>query len=394
MGFFSSLKLKISKFDFMTDSPNLRIEGRKSYQTATGGCINLLVIILSIIGVVYFGLQMINKTEPIVIQSSMDGHQVGPYQIDKNGFNVFIGIEFPNWTYYMNDKIYTVEGLVGTNLFDKDGGRQSYVTEKIECAPCSKYYSQDELKVEISINNFWCFAPNITSVEGYWGNKMNRVVTFSIHKCENSTLNNNHCLPENEIDTLTQGGMVSMFTTNAFLNLNDPEKPVERKLQNYWNSINIDFTYEYYYVLKELQFEDDTGFLLPNEHISSHFYFENPLILYYGKRGSLLATIHLEGHRFGTRIKRSYTKIQDVLTRIGGLLQALLVIASLIANVTSEIEFYADSLFNIKFQLANTKNVELNKFLSNMQQYVGMPEVFQGLKKSLKVSLNIILFNK
>jgi hypothetical protein len=386
MGFLSNLKSKISKFDLMTDSPNLRIEGKKSYQTTVGGCMNLIVIILSFIGTIYFGLQMINKTEPIVVQSSMDGHQVGPYNISKEGFNVLIGIEFPNWTYYMNDRIYTVEGEVGTNYFNSIGKVQSYTKEKIECAPCSKYYTQDELNVELSINNFWCFAPNITSVESYWGNKMARVVTFSIYKCVNTTLNNNHCLPENEINELTQGGMVSMFTTNAFLNLNDPNKPVENKLQNWWNSINLDFTYEYYYVLKELQFEDDTGFLLPNQHISSHFYFENPLILYYGKRGSLLATIHVEGHRFGTRIKRSYAKIQDVLTRIGGLLKALSIVASLIANVTSEIEFYADSLFNFKFQLANTKNVELNKFLSNMQQYVGIPEVFQGLKKSLKVN--------
>lgn len=385
MGFFKNLKKNISKFDFMTDSPNLRVEGRKSYQTTIGGLINLIVLILSFIGVIYFGLQMINKTEPIVVQSAMDGHSVGPYKIDKTGFNAFIGIEFPNWTYYMNDKIYTVVGEVGTNIFDQKGGRQSYETESIECAPCSKFYTQEELNIEISINNFWCFAPNITSVEGYWGNRMSRVVTFAIHKCVNSTKNNNHCFPEAEIDKLTQGGMVSMFTTNAFLNFNDPIKPVEIKLQNWWNSINLEFTYEYYYVLKELVFEDDTGFLLPSVDVSSHFYFENPLILYYGKRGSLLATIHLEGHRLGTRIKRSYTKIQDVLTRIGGLLNALLVIATLIANTASEIEFYADSLFNMKYQLANHKNIELNTFLSNMQKYVGIPEAFNGLKKSLKV---------
>lgn len=48
--------------------------------------------------------------------------------------------------------------------------------------------------------------------------------------------------------------------------------------------------------------------------------------------------------------------------RIGGLLKALTVIAKLIANFCSEIEFYSDSFFNFKCQLEDRKDLNSNLF--------------------------------
>lgn len=361
MTFFNSVKIHLAKFDYMSNGPNLKVEGKRSYQTAIGGIINIILIILSFIGICYFGLQMLNKTEPIVVESSMEGHQVGPYSVGEGGFNLFIGIEFPNWTYYMNDRIYTVNATIGINEFDDQFG-QSYSLNVLDFGPCSNYYNQESLNVEINIANFWCFAPNNSAIEGYWGAEKSSTITFSLHKCENKTSNNNHCFPENEINLLMQSGMISMFATNSFLNLNNYHRPVEFKLQNWYNSINIDFTYDYFYVLKELEFHDDNGFLLPTDIQTSNFYFETPFILYFGKRGSLLATINIQGDKFGTRIKRSYSKIQDVLTKIGGLLKALSIIAALISNTVSEIEFYSDFIFSFKHQLRNCEYLEKNQF--------------------------------
>lgn len=351
MGFFSSINSILLSFDLMTDSPNLKIEGKNCYQTAIGGIMNVILTILSVIGIIYFGLSLIIKADPLVVESSMEGHQVGPFNINEKEFNLFMGIEFPNFTYYMNEKIYNINATVETNSFDKIKG-QSYDVKQLDFGICTKYYSVDSVKADFDIRNFWCFAPNQAVIEGFWGSQVSTTVKFYINKCVNTTANNNHCLPLEDINKYIQGGILSMFTTNSFLNLNDAENPVEVKLQNWYNSLNTDFTYDYFYNLKQLTFEDDKGFLLQDINVKSYFFFENPLILYFGHRDNLIATVNVLGEKYGTRIQRSYTKVQDVLTRIGGLLKAITLVASFIANTSSHIKFYSDSLHNFNMQIS------------------------------------------
>lgn len=360
MGLLHKLKDYIIQMDYMSNSPNLKIEGQRSYRTLIGGITNILLIVLSLIGIIYFSSQMINKTDPNVIQSSMEGHAVGPYPVSKTGFNLLMGIEFSNSTYYMNDRIYTINATVGINTFDDKKG-QIYEFKTLEYDKCSTYYNKSDLNTTLNLENFWCFKPNQVEIEGYWGAKRSSTVKFYINACVNSTLNNNNCLPEAELNKYLQGGILSMFTTNSFLNLNDPKKPVETKLQNWYNSLNLDFTYDYFYNLKELTFEDDQGFLLKDSTKASYFYYDNPLILYYGRRGSLIATVNLQGNKYGSKIKRSYTKIQDVVTRIGGLLKAFSIVATFIAYCSSEFEFFGDSLHNFKYQVDHDYKTKVSK---------------------------------
>lgn len=397
MGFLAGAYSLLLSFDLMTNSPNLKIEGKNCYRTAIGGMMNLILTVLSIIGVIYFGKALVVKSEPLVVQSSMEGKTVGPFPIQVDEFNIYMGIEFPNFTYYVNDRIYSINATLEVYRFDKTKG-QTYEIKLLDFGICSKYYNDSSAKNNFDLNYFWCFAPNQAQIQGYWGSEITSIAKFYISKCSNSTENNNHCLPNEEINNYIQGGILSMFTTNSFLNLNDAENPVEVKLQNWYNSLNIDFTYDYFYSVKELAFEDDKGFLLQDINVKSYFYFENPLILYYGKRDDLLATINLQGYRFGTRIQRSYTKIQDVLTKIGGLLKAITLIASFIANLSSHSKFYSDSIHNFNTQLckynANTTKISItDNYKANFGNISEDNYIVNYVNKQKKIEIMIIMMS-
>lgn len=44
MSFLAFLKKSLRKLDLMTDVPNLKIEGKRAYQTSIGGLVNIVLI--------------------------------------------------------------------------------------------------------------------------------------------------------------------------------------------------------------------------------------------------------------------------------------------------------------------------------------------------------------
>lgn len=363
MAFFKMFKSAFQKADFISPPPNLKIEGKESYKTAFGGFINILLTILSIVGTIYFGKKLFVKTDPVVVRSEMEGHQVGPFEVNNSGFNIFVAVEYPNMTYYVNERVFTFNATYEVNKF-LDDGSQEYTITPIDYDLCSKYYSKDEIDSGIDYYNFFCVKPDTVTINGYWGAEIMTYLKIRLYKCFNTTENNDHCLPEEEIVDYLQGGYLSMYTTNSFLDFNNETSPVTLKLSDWFNSINIDLTYDYVYNIKSLLFQDDHGFLLENIQESEFPYYASPSILYYGDRGGLLCTVIVQGYKYGERISRSYLKIQDVLTNIGGLLKAFSVIATFIITLSSNFEFYGDSLHNFKTQLNSYAKVRETKDLS------------------------------
>lgn len=350
MGFFNFVKA-IKKIDFMSDSPKLKIEGSNSYKTFIGGFINLVLIILSIIGIIYFGQELVIKKQPIVVHSEMDGHQVGPFNITNGAYYFLLAVEYSNYTYFVNNHIYEFAATYEVNEFVGENNTQVYSVYPIEFDICSKFYTADQLNIGVDVNKFFCLKPGSAIVEGYWGASKMGFVRVILNKCVNTTENNNHCYPEETIDKYLNGGYLSMFITSGFMSFSDPQVPVEFKYLDFFNSLNFDFTFDYVFETKSLKFIDDQGFLLQELTEKEFPYLEPPLAQYYGIRGSIVCTVIIQGYRYGDRYNRSYTKIQDVLTKIGGLLKAFSIIATFIANVSSEFEFYGDSIHNFKSQL-------------------------------------------
>ncbi len=64
--FLSSLKKFVINLDLMTDGPNLKFEGKRSYQTVIGGLFNLILIVSTAVGIIYFGKELWKKMNQIL----------------------------------------------------------------------------------------------------------------------------------------------------------------------------------------------------------------------------------------------------------------------------------------------------------------------------------------
>lgn len=337
-------------------SPTLKIEGKDSYQTPFGGILNIFLIILSVLGTIYFGKELILKQEPQVVISLTEGHQVGPFEIRNSGFNILLSLELPNFTYYQDERIYFVNATYESTQYYENNTITDVILP-LESGLCNKYFTDEEItnkfKTSLKLDTFYCVRPNQVSIEGFWGNSIYKNIRISVFTCQNSTANNYNCLPEEEISRYINGGIISIYAANPFTNYNNLDTPITMRLADIFNSINIDLTFDYVFEIQSLEFNDDQGFMLQNIKETSFPSIESVKTLYYGKRGNLISNITVEGYPYGQKINRSYNKIQDILTRIGGLLKALSIIASFLSKIYSEFQFYSDSIFNFNYQLSN-----------------------------------------
>ena len=331
--------------------------------------ISIILLILSLIGSIYFGKELFLKENPIAIASLKDFDTVRPLHLNFNNFEIYSAVEYANYTYYNDPRVFTFDAYE-EDLSLMSNGRQNVTIKKLEMKQCKEYYKQCDLNLDTNL--FHCIKPNTTTVEGYWGSSVNKYVRIKLLKCTNSTENDNHCYSENYIDSLIQGGIVNMFIKNSMLQLSNYETPVTYEKESHYFSLNTDFTFTLAIQVRELLFQTDKGYLLTDIDEVKGFYFDTPKLLYFGKRDRLLAEITVQTKPRGQVIYRQYVKFQDVITKIGGLIKVFMIIGNFISAFVANIEFHINFIFNLKYKLdfkpiENKRDVDLifNNMLKN-----------------------------
>lgn len=344
-------KINIVKYlDFLSSPPALKINQQPCYQTYFGGIISLIIFSCTIVGVVYFGSELFTKIEPVAIISAKDFDTL-EFNIAPLDYSIYIAIEDKNYVYYNDPTIFSITAYNDVITISQEG-IQNTTRQSIEIKTCSLLFDDKAVlqnnQTNLDLNMFYCIKPNQCKIKGFWGSSFNSYVGIVLSKCVNSTENKNFCKSIEVIENKLQGGVIDIYSENHILDLNDYNYPVKRFFTNVFNSLNIDLTFSLFIPLRRLDFISDGGFILKDEMSIMTSYFEEPHILYYGRRDEVIADILIQGEHLGMKIARTYTKFQDVLTKVGGLIKALTVIGRLIINYTSEIEFINDYIFNIK----------------------------------------------
>lgn len=387
----------IKFFDFLSHSPQLRVNKKASYHTVFGGIISFIIGILTIVGIFYFGKELYFKNEPVAVISAKE-YQDLDYRISPLEYSIYVAIEDNNYIYYNDPSIFTLSAYNDIITIDSSGA-QNVTRKEVLIAPCSGFYKDNsELQNNqtlIDLNLFYCIEPYKTHIEGYWGSPINSYLGIVLSKCTNSTQSSQICKSEAEIDRKIEGGVLSVYSENHILDMNNYDAPVRRFFDDIFYSLNIDFTFTLFISLRPLEFISDGGFILRDEATLFTSYADDPHILYYGKREDIIAEVIVQAKPLGKSVNRTYTKFQDVLTKVGGLIKAFTVIGYFLIKFTSEVEFVNDYMYTIRSrdkgtetQIKNIENIKNNFVGKNSNLPLEIP-----LKKSKKKALDIDSIN-
>ena len=331
--------------------------------TNFGLFLTIIYIFISSFFFIFYLVNTLKRTNLNVYDSITYSQDIPITNINPNTLYFAFGLEDPKTSNrFIDETIYFVKLL----FFDREKIKGEFVTTnriELESEPCKEEKFGEEYKNLFSpgeLNNSYCLKNfNLSLVGGYKFNKFS-YLRIRIYPCINSTENDNHCKPQDIIDNYIKGGYFSILTKDIGLNPNNISYPVIYTLQDLYTTIDKSMYRDFilYYGITEIEsdmglfFEDiETKKYLQFRKEVQSFYFRDESE-YYG--GKAMCSIDFRLDELIYIQKRTYSKMQEAFSIIGGYMQ-------LTTNIFSLISFLSNRVFPELKILNEIFNYNFNK---------------------------------
>ena len=310
------------------------------------------------------------------------------------------GLEYPSTaTRYIDEGIYNAK----ITFFDKQKKNDDFITvteqdldyEKCNVDNFGKDYQNLFTKDEL--NNSYClknFNYSLTLAGSY---KYDRItyLRIVITPCVNSTKNNYSCKPQDVIDKRLNSGYFSIVLKDFGLNPSNYSYPRIPTLQDLYTTVDRRLYKNYIVNFGITEIHTDTGLIKDQIYKEKYLQFRKVLETfsmrdekdYHSGKNLILVQLRLEDTLLVQT--RAYTKISEILSRIGGYMQLMntvfLLVTSIVNRLYSEIKII-NSIFNF--------NIKEDKMALKLRSFRTSTKAFNFNNNKKKFcSSNIVIHN-
>jgi len=395
------MKNLIANFDFLGKQESLRINGQKRHRTLFGGIISTLIVLICCSISFYLIFELFSNDDPKVFDSKNINKNPKNFSISKNGIQLFLSLEYSNSTYYIDETIYTVSAIFSLiNFKHENGSLKQYVKEEeLKMVKCSEIYTYEEIqKLNINFPHklFYCFPPDNLYLNGIWGSEFFSSIKVTIKKCNNSKLDTNNlpCKPIEYINSIINYGIVSLMVTDYLIDHKNFNEPLSRYLRNNFDRLSDKSSINYLINFSNYIYKTDKGLIFNQYEIINAPIIGDFKNSYNFGETNVIAFFQLQCNSFEITNIRSYLKLQDILTKIGGIVKCLMLIGMFINYFYSQafstfenvFEFHKNS-FPTYIEISKSKN--LNSKHESLKKIFGFYRQSENnIKFKSQVNLN------
>ena len=352
-----SKKINYLYFDMYSKRASFFYNNQERIVSHFGFILTLIYIIVSLI-IFFYNVSITIKRKDIkVYDSSMYAQEIPSIKLDSNNLYFAFGIEDPITNSRFIDETIYYPQILFIDRIKVNGEFKTVFKKDLEYEICNEENFGENYQhffVKGELNNSYCLKElhdNLTFVGGFKYNQMTYIL-IKIFPCVNTTENNNHCKTQEEIDYYLTNGYFSILVKDFGLNPSNYTYPILPTIQDLYTTIDkrlyrnfiINFGVTEVYTDKGflfseverkdfLQFRDTFqtfSFLEENEYLSGK---EICIV-----QMRLIDNIYIQ--------KRTYSKISQIFSEIGGYMQLLYTIFSLIS-------FFINK-FNVELKIINS----------------------------------------
>ena len=357
--------ISLLDFDIYSRRISFFYKNKEKIGSSLGILLTILYAMISITLFLFYFIRTIRKDEVTASDSTIYPTTSPSIDINNNIFYLAFGLEHPTKLFrFIDEKIYYPKVLYIERF--KESGQMTNKKEtilNIERCDVTKFGREyQNLFQEEDINNSYCLKDfNLTLKGGFKFDKMS-FIKINIYPCVNSTENNNHCKPQNEIDFYLTSGYFSILAKDIGLNPFNYSFPTLPIVQDIYTVIDKSFRTEFLIYFGITEIDTDSGLFTTNIKKDIYLKYTNnfhSIFLveddeYLSGKEILSAQIRLQDNIYFQ--KRSYTKMSQVFSTTGGYMQVISTIFALISLLTKKISLekkLLNSLFN--FNIKNKK---------------------------------------
>ena len=356
--------ISIYDLDMYSNRISFFSNNRERIGSTFGLLLTIIYIIVFFVIFFIFSIEVIERKDLRVNDSNIFSNTTPSIDISSNDINIAFGLEDPlTSNKYIDPSIYSPEIIFFDRVKEEDGEFKTVDRRELKYDRCKKDSFGENYKDVfggIEITNSYCLEEfNLTLVGGYKYNRMS-YIRIKINPCSNKT-KNVKCKPKEVIDSYLTRGYLSMFLKDIGLNPSNYSIPVVPTLQNLYTTIDKKIFREYIINYGITEIQTDNGLFYENIDKKQYLRYVNEQETFYFRtdeedsQGKQLCMIQI---RLDDKIniqKRSYKKLPEIFSLIGGYMQLLSTIFSLLSILTN---------FNMEINIVNNLfnfNIKQNK---------------------------------
>ena len=415
---FSTEKMDFLDFDIYSRNVSFYYKNKEKLGSTFGFILTIIYGIASVILFLLYFIKVLKREEMTSSDSLIYPTSNPSIQLNNDLFYIAFGLEHPkNLSRYIDETIY----LPKVEYIEKIKNNSELITiskkvlniERCNSIKFGKDYQnlveKDELNNSYCINDF-----NLTLIGSL---KYNRIsyIEINLYPCVNNSENNNHCKPQNIIDTYLTSTYFSIITKDIGLNPFNYFFPTIPFIQNLYTSIDKSIKKEFIIYFGITEINTDIG-LFSNIYKKEIYlrYIENAQSFnfinkeeYHSGKEILTAKIKLEDNIYSQ--KRTYTKMSSVFSIIGGYMQVIYTVFALIVLLSKKISIekkLLNSLFNFNIKqkkiilsIEYEKKLDYNSSLDKTKQnkyipYEAKKSILMNNKNKRRHSQLVLNINK
>ena len=375
-----------------------------------------LSYILSLIIIFFiYSKDAIKRKDIRVYDSNIFSNITPSIEINSNDLNLAFGLEDPQSSHiYLDPTIYYPEIYFIDKIKKEEGKFETIIRQELNFSRCNNNSFGENYKesfYNIEFNNAYCLKDfNLTLAGGDKYEKMS-YIRIQIKPCKNGT-SQYICKPKEIIDAYLTRGYLSIFLKDVGLNPGNFNIPIIPTIQNIYTTIDkrIYKDINLYFGITEIH--TDTGLFYEILHKKKYLQFLNEKQSFYFRsqeefdQGKQICSIQIRIDDSIHIQKRTYKKIPEIFSLIGGYMQLLSTIFSLISilsNLDLEVKILNNLFnFNIKqnrmtIKINNIKDLNSKRF-KNYKNYTKkktfiMKKIKSKSNRNINISINNSLNN-
>ena len=340
------MNINYSYYDIYSKQIGFFFNKKDRIGTNFGLVLTIIYIFVSLLLLIIYSFYTIKRINLKVYDSMAYPEDIPVSNINPKTLYFAFGLKDPKSSNRFIDETIYYPTILFIDRVKVNG--QFITTNRLELdyEPCKEENFGEEYKHLISsgdLSNSYCLKDfNLTLIGGYKFKRFS-YLSIRINPCKNKTRDNIICKPQNIIDGYLKGGYFSMLAKDIGLNPNNISDPVIYTLQNFYITIDKSIYKDYiiYYGITEVKTDMgifyqviDTKKYLQFRKETQSFYFRNDSEYY---EENSICSIDFRLDEIIYTQKRTYSKLQETFSSIGGYMQ-------LASTIFTMLSFFANRI--------------------------------------------------
>lgn len=378
-------------FDFFKHYPVMTINREEGMKTTVGAVFSIFIVITIIIAIIINGNDLLNKYNPqiTIIDSINKQMEASANDTIALGVTDKYGNKIKNINQYFNITF-------GTVYFNSTDTKENIVYKTYKSVNCFELYKdKDSSKIikflTLDKRDYFCANNNLvlnkteSNILNTFGDSNFNAWDIRVSFCNNGT--DIICKSKEEILNEFKNFYAVVVIKNTIIDNSNYSNPITYSYKSILSRISTTSTRQDVFYLYRNQFASDSGFLLKNmfnEEFYTYLKFDTDYILDISNFDYVYRLILTLSDNM-KRIERYYDKIQNIASKIGGLMQFLLITCSIISSSFSKVSFLQ--------YVSNMMIMNQNAYYINWEEIVKNLEMKKIVKENTKKN-TMSSFNK